>query len=286
MAKYYLLKFQFTHTEADNERISATDAPSTIWVFYFFMILGGKAAIIDFMFFYHHNAVIWFASDSPASNGFAAVWHKLLTEDDGNLPQDFLRVSGLRCPSTVEGKQTPCTAPWRSWPSQIQDRPFCAIFILCSSSAVCGRCLRTLKSSWLQVRGPQAVCVIHSPVCEIALWTPPESSIPCPMLSFHPQPRTRFGLSHLIPPWVCWRQSDWAGVSHLSGQHCLCLLSSSTQRSRQWPLELQYETLQRSASAFQESQYCDSVAITKGAVTQEKHSRVDAGKRAWMSRPR
>lgn len=99
------------------------------------MILAGKAAIIDFMFFYHHNTDIWFASDSPASNRFAAVWHKLLTEDDGNLPQDFLRVSGLRCPSTVEGKQTPCTAPWRSWPSQIQDRPFCAIFSLCSSSA-------------------------------------------------------------------------------------------------------------------------------------------------------
>lgn len=47
MAKYYLLKFQFTHTEADNEHISAAGVPSTIWVLYFFSgnhDFGGKSS--------------------------------------------------------------------------------------------------------------------------------------------------------------------------------------------------------------------------------------------------
>lgn len=108
MAKQYFLKFPFTHTEADNEHIFATEIHSTIWVFYFSVvtvILVGKAAIINFMFFYYHSTDISFASNGPASNGFAEVLSKLLTEDDGNLPPEFWRMSGLKCPST-EVKRT------------------------------------------------------------------------------------------------------------------------------------------------------------------------------------
>lgn len=61
MAKQHFLKFLFTPTEADNERIAATDVPRTTGCFISSVvttILVGKAAITDFVFFHHNSADI------------------------------------------------------------------------------------------------------------------------------------------------------------------------------------------------------------------------------------
>ena len=95
------------------------------------MILVGKAAIIDFMFFYHHSADIWLANSRSATDGFAVVWSKLLTEENGNLPLDFLKALGLKCLNTEEVKQTPDSVPWRSWPSWIHRMGLSESFCVC-----------------------------------------------------------------------------------------------------------------------------------------------------------
>lgn len=77
------------------------------------MILVGKAARIVFMFFCHHSAHICSANNRTVSNTLAALRSKPLTEQDGNLPLDFLEALGLKCPSPEEVKQTPGVVLWR-----------------------------------------------------------------------------------------------------------------------------------------------------------------------------
>lgn len=163
------------------------------------MILVGKAAIRDFMIFNHHSTDIWFANHSQASNKFAVAWCKLLTEDDGNLPLELMRVSDLKCPSTGEVKKTPCTVPWKFWLSQICRMglfvPVLQLYHQWSahkdSETFHGYCQRS----------PGGLC---DPLT--GAWDHPLNTTRKVYTVSHGS--TSFHLSGLIALWVCWRQSD------------------------------------------------------------------------------
>lgn len=178
------------------------------------MILVGKAAIIDFMFFYHHSTDTWFANGSPASNRFAVVWSKLLTEDDGNLPLDFVKVSDLKCPSTEEVKKTPCTVPWKSWPSQIRRMGLFVLVLLLHHQWSAHKDSETLYS--YSQRSPGGPC---DPLASV--WDHPLNTTRKLYTMSHRS--TSFHLSGLIQPWVCWRQSDRMRFpAHRVSTACIC----------------------------------------------------------------
>lgn len=163
------------------------------------MILVGKAAIIDFMFFCHHSTGIWFANHSPASSWFAAVCSKLLTEDDGNLLLEFVRVSDLKCPRTEELKNTPCTVPWKSWPSQIRRMGLFVLVLWFHHQWSAHNDSETLHG--YSQRSPGGLC---DPLTGV--WNQPLNTTRKLYTASHGS--TSFNISGLIPPWVCWRQSD------------------------------------------------------------------------------